>query len=180
MLIPPDLAAELALLTKAIDLRDADVAETLTRLVATTQNAVESYLGLSVAITIDQTTHGFTVLNDGVQPEQIRSSLLVPLPAKPASVALILYAATPGAFIDLAADLACITGRELDELRLDEHRTFSAGGAAPTQLRVSRPSIRHSVSLPDADETGQVRHEASFHAPSGVRGSSRAQPTEGK
>jgi hypothetical protein len=49
-------------------------------------------------------------------------------------VALILYAATPGAFIDLAADLSWITGRTIADFRLDEHRTLPASYIDPTPL----------------------------------------------
>lgn len=34
---------------------------------------------------------------------------------------VILYAATPGAFVDLAADLSWLAGLELDEFALDQH-----------------------------------------------------------
>jgi hypothetical protein len=135
--IPAGLAAELTLLTQALDLPGTDVAETLTRLAADAQTAIDSYLGLSIAITANRAQFDLTVLTEGTQPEHIRSSLLVPL-ATPAgispaastartaaaSLTLILYAATPGAFTDLAADLSWITGRALADFRLDEHRTL--------------------------------------------------------
>jgi hypothetical protein len=35
------------------------------------------------------------------------------------SVVIVLYAAMPGAFVDLAADLAWLTGRALDDVGLD-------------------------------------------------------------
>ncbi|HEY5334807.1 MAG TPA: hypothetical protein VIJ71_02160, partial [Mycobacteriales bacterium] len=64
----------------------------------------------------------------------IRTSLMVPLTTAAtdasttsASVALILYAGSPGAFVDLAADLAWITGRAPADFRLDEHRGLPAG-----------------------------------------------------
>jgi hypothetical protein len=139
--IPARLAAELALLTQALDLPGTDVAQTLGRLAADAQSAVESYLGLSVAITADRIRFDLTLLDDGTQSVHIQTSLLVPLSTAaaqasetPGSVALILYAATPGAFIDLAADLSWITGRALTEFRLDEHRTLPSTYVAPTSL----------------------------------------------
>jgi hypothetical protein len=138
--ITPGLAAELALLTQALDLPDTNVADTLTRLTADAQAAVDSYLGLSVAITASQSRFGFTVLDEGVRPEHIRTSLLIPLtPAADentatASVALILYAGTPGAFVDLAADLAWITGRASADFLLDEHRALASHNADPATL----------------------------------------------
>jgi hypothetical protein len=137
--IPAGLTAELDLLTQALDLPGTDMAETLNRLVADAQAAVDSYLGLSVMIVANRSEFDLTVLNEGSRPEHIRTSLLVPLSTVaahriPASVALILYAAAPGAFIDLAADLSWITGRPLSEFRLDEHRTLPASYTNPAPL----------------------------------------------
>lgn len=139
MTIPAGLAAELGLLTQALDLCGTDVADTLTRLAADAQTAVESYLGLSVTITANRSEFDLTVLGEATPPELIRTSLLIPLSTAgpeasktPTSVALILYAATPGAFIDLAADLSWITGRALADFRLDEHRTLPPGYTDPT------------------------------------------------
>lgn len=141
-MITPGLAAELDLLTQALDLPGTDVAETVMRLAADARTAVASYLGLSVAITAIQSQFDLTVLDDRAGPDDIHTSLLVPLSTSPgagrtglASVALILYAATPGAFIDLAADLSWITGRTLEEFRLDEHRTLPSSHTEPTSLR---------------------------------------------
>jgi len=146
--ITPALAAELALLTQALDLSGTDVAETLTRLAARAQAAVDSYLGLSVEITTHLAAFALTLLNEGTQTEHIRTSLLVPLSATPAketqarvgtmasaSMALILYAATPGAFIDLAADLAWLTGRAAVDFRLDENRSLPQNYNNPRPLR---------------------------------------------
>jgi hypothetical protein len=130
MTIPAGLAAELDLLTQALDLPDADVAKTLTRLAADSQTAVDTYLGLTVIIIANRSRFDLTVLNEGAQAGDIRTSLLIPLSADvggqnpPTSVGVVLYAAKPGAFIDLAADLSWITGRPLDDFRFDEHRAL--------------------------------------------------------
>ena len=140
MTMPEGLAAELALLTQALDLPGTDVAETVSRLVADAQSAVSSYLGLSVAISANHSDFDLTILKDGTQPKDIRSSLLVPLSTAAAdvgttaSVALILYAATPGAFLDLAADLSWITARTLREFPLDAHCTLPDSVISPTPL----------------------------------------------
>lgn len=141
MTISPGLAAELGLLTQALDLPDIDTAETLTRLAVDAQTAVKSYLGLSVMITANRSQFDLTVLNTGTRPEQIRASVLVPFSpgsvdgsAAAPSVALILYAAAPGAFIDLAADLSWITGRTLADFRLDEHRTLPVSVTDPSPV----------------------------------------------
>ncbi len=134
MTIPPGLAAELALLTEALDLPDVGMAEILTHLAADARSAVESYLGLSVVIAAHQSTFGLTFLNENAHPEQITTSLLVPLAAAAdgaeGSITLILYAETPGAFVDLAVDLAWITGRPAEEFVLDEHRSLPTDSTA--------------------------------------------------
>ncbi len=141
MTIPAGLAAELHLLTQALDLPGVDVAATLIRLAVDAQTAVASYLGLSVAITANRSEFDFTVLCDGAQPEDVQASLLIPLSTvaadaskSSASVALILYAGRPGAFVDLAADLAFITERTLADFRLDEHLVLPATYSEPTAL----------------------------------------------
>jgi hypothetical protein len=140
VILKPGLAAELELLTQALDLPGTDVAETLSLLAADAHTAVDSYRGLSVAITANRSQFDLTVLADGTHPDDILTSILIPLSnaagrAFPASVALILYACTPGAFIDLAADLSWITGRALADFRLDEHRTLPSSYMNPGPLR---------------------------------------------
>ncbi len=142
MTVPAGLAAELRLLTQALDLSGADVADTLTRLAADAQCTVASYLGLSVAITANHSKLDFTVLSDGTRPEAIRTSLLIPLTTATASarrsstsVALILLAAaSSGAFTDLSADLSWITGRAPADFRLDEHLALPASYTDPTAI----------------------------------------------
>lgn len=140
-MITPGLAAELDLLTQALDLPGTDLAETVMRLAADARTAVASYLGLSVAITANRAQFDLTALDERTGADDIRASVLIPLSTAPgaartgpASVALILYAATPGAFIDLAADLSWITGRTLTEFSLDAHLTLPSGHTEPTPL----------------------------------------------
>lgn len=157
-MITPGLAAGLDLLTQALDLPGTDVAETMRRLAVDARTAVASYLGLSVAITaeqspFEQSPFDLTVLDDGAGPGDIHTSLLVPLATTPGAgstgttpVALILYAATPGAFVDLAADLAWVTGRPLTEFRLDGHLTLPSSHTEPPRCGPCRSSIRRSAS----------------------------------
>ncbi|TVS73821.1 hypothetical protein, partial [Mycobacterium helveticum] len=71
------------------------------------QAAVPSYLGLSVTVDGSIPPFTFTTLEDGAA-KNVRTSLRLMLPgiddgrAAPL-VALILYAGTPGTFVDLAA-----------------------------------------------------------------------------
>lgn len=119
----------LAVLTETLDGPGIDIAEFLRGLATGARVAVHSYLGLSVAITTNGSPLDFAVLEDGVRPADIRSSLMVPLSAVIGAgvsaepvITLILYAGTPGAFIDLAADLAWLTAHPVGAFPLDEHR----------------------------------------------------------
>ncbi len=72
-MITPGLAAELGLLTQALDLPGTDMAETLRRLAADARTAVASYLGLSVAITaepspFEESPFDLTVLDEAPDP----------------------------------------------------------------------------------------------------------------
>ena len=65
-----------------------------------------------------------TTLADGAVAGDICTSPHVPLSGigaghEPATVAVILYAGMPGTFVDLAADLAWLTGRPPTDFMLD-------------------------------------------------------------
>jgi hypothetical protein len=134
------LAAYLAALSETFDDPDTDIAETMRRLGADTKVAVNSYLGLSVMIADGGQHINLTALDDLVEPGDIRTSLMLPLGADGADgaastgtqpvLALILYAGTPGTFVDLAADLASLAGRALTELLLDEHLVLPEDASA--------------------------------------------------
>lgn len=129
MNITAALAADLATLTAALDDPGLVIADTLAQLVADTKLAVRAYVGLTVTITASGRQFTLTVLESGIEPGDIVTSLRFSMQSAPrddswASVAvLILYAAKPGAFVDLAADLAWLTGRALADFVLDQHRT---------------------------------------------------------
>jgi hypothetical protein len=81
--------------------------------------AVSSYLGLTVTIAVDGHEISFSLTETAGHAE---TSLRIPLPAiagsEPGST-LVLYAATPGAFVDLSADLAWALGVNQADLLLD-------------------------------------------------------------
>lgn len=130
------LAAELAILAEALDGAGSDPATSLNQLTTDLRRAVPSYLGLTVLLAGIEQPVELTVLPDGVAG--IVTSVLVPLsgPAerRPA-VALILYAGTAGAFVDLAADLAWLTGFGLAEFVLDRHLAVPLGRDGGESLR---------------------------------------------
>jgi hypothetical protein len=142
--ITATLAADLTALTESLDDPDTDIAATLRQLATGAKLAVRSYLGLSVTITASGQQIIFTALEDHTQPGDIGTSLMMPLPpagpngndAEPIN-ALILYAQRRGAFIDVAADLSWLTGRDPSEFVLDHHLTLPNHLDAPEGLTVA-------------------------------------------
>ncbi len=135
------LTTDLAALTEALEDPGVDLAETLRLLGRDTAHAVDSYLGLSVTITGDGHPITFTALREAASGTEILSSVQIPLIAGNVAgagsggvAALILYASKPGAFVDLAADLAWITGRPLSEFVIDQHLSRALDLALPSGL----------------------------------------------
>jgi hypothetical protein len=129
------LAADLALLTQALDNPDIDLESALRALTADVKCAVPAYTGMTITIALDGHQVSFTVHDDAtVKPA---TSLLIPLAAviatDPAST-LVLYAATPGAFVDLAADLSYALGIEPTALTRDGHLDLATDTAGLTGL----------------------------------------------
>jgi hypothetical protein len=141
MKISAALAADLGILTAALDEPGADVLRSLRRLGVGAQEAVPSYLGLSVTVDGSDPPFTFTIFEEGAA-DGVRTSLRLTLPgvgdgwASP-SVALILYAGKPGTFVDLAADLAWLTGRPPSDFALDQHLSVRVGSDAGTSLRAA-------------------------------------------
>jgi hypothetical protein len=150
MKIGAALAADLDILTAALDDPGADVLHTLQQLGIDAQATVRAYLGLSVTVAGSDPPFTFTVLEDGAVAADVRTSLWLTLPgvgvgvgvgvgdgrAAP-SVALILYAGTPGTFVDLTADLAWLTGRPPSDFVLDQHLSGPARPDAGIYLRTA-------------------------------------------
>jgi len=135
------LAAELGILTAALDEPGADVLHSLHRLGVDAQAAVSSYLGLSLIVE-GGSPFTFSTLEDGAA-DKVRTSLRLTLPAGVGEgragllVALIFYAARPGTFVDLAADLAWLTGRPPSEFALDQHLSVPVGPDGGTSVRAA-------------------------------------------
>jgi hypothetical protein len=144
MKIGAALAADLGILTAALDEPGTDVLHTLHQLGVDAQAAVPTYLGLSVTVDGSDPPFAFTIIEDGAVTDDVRTSLWLTLPgvgdgrASP-SVALILYAETPGTFVDLTADLAWLTGRPPSDFVLDQHLSGPARPGTATYLRT--PSV---------------------------------------
>ena len=119
----------------------ADVLHSLHRLGVDTQAAVPTFLGLSVTVAGSDPPFTFTICEEDAA-DGVGASLSLTLPGVgegwvSPSVALVLYARTPGTFVDLAADLAWLTGRAPSDFALDQHLSVPAGSDAGTYLRAA-------------------------------------------
>jgi hypothetical protein len=150
MTIGAALAADLGILTAALGESGADVLHTLHQLCVDAEAAIPSYLGLSVIVDGSDPPFTFTTLEHDAA-DDVRTSLWLTLPdvgvgrASP-SVAFILYAGTPGTFVDLTADLAWLTGRPLSDFVLDQHLSAPTGSDTGTYLRTA-PVINQAIGV---------------------------------
>jgi hypothetical protein len=140
MKIGAALAVDLVILTAALDEPDSDLLRSLHQLGVDAQTAVPSYLGLSVTVEGSDPPFRFTTLEHGA--DEIRTSLRLTLPSVAAGraspvAAIILYAGTPGTFVDLSADLAWLTGCPHSDFALDQHLCAPGGADTGTQLRTA-------------------------------------------
>jgi hypothetical protein len=133
------LAADLRRLTAALDEPGADIAASLRQLAADTLAAIPSFLGLSVILNRSDRLFTFTYLTDGVAADDVRTSLRATVRGvsdgrAPPREAIILYAGSPGTFVDLAADLAWLTARPHGDFALDQDLTIPTGSLTGTPL----------------------------------------------
>ncbi len=143
--IDGSLAAVLAALTRALDDPAVDIATTLTRVATDSRFAVSSFLGLSVVVQSSGEALELTALDPAIESGDIKASLLMPLRAAPPDPstaaesvsALILYAGVPGAFVDLAADLAWVTGWHPAAFVMDGHLNRPEAEYGPNRLQVA-------------------------------------------
>jgi hypothetical protein len=118
------LAADLAALTQALDNPNIDLEQGLQAFIGDAKLAISSYTGMTMTIALDGHTVSFTAHHDATSATVAATSLLIPLAALTTSdtaSTLRLYAATPGAFVDLAADLSYALGTDPTTLVLDNH-----------------------------------------------------------
>lgn len=109
MKLTPALVADLTSLTSALDDPDVDLQCSLDRLGATVGKAVSSILGLSMTVRVADHPITLTTTRTAAPATAARSavvgaSISMPLPEQAATV--VFYAGSPGAFVDLAADVA--------------------------------------------------------------------------
>jgi hypothetical protein len=130
--ISAQLAADLAALSQALD-EDVDLETTVRDFAAAAKLAVTSYLGMTVTVSANGHQVSLSVPEHDRAEHDIATSLLIPLvnltPTEAGS-SLVLYAGTPGAFVDLAADLTYALQVGPDGLIIDAHLnpTFEDSG----------------------------------------------------
>jgi hypothetical protein len=133
------LAADLSILTAALDEPGTDVAHSLRQLTANAIAAIPTFLGMTVTVGVGDPPFTFTTFVEGAWTGGVRTSLRLAQPGVgdvgllPA-VVFVLYAGSPGAFVDLAADLAWLTARPLGDFVLDQHVPVPAEWISATSL----------------------------------------------
>lgn len=142
MMIPATVLADLQLLDEVLEGASPDTRGMLAVLTSEAAHAVSSYLGLSVVIlTDDEAALEITTLLSESSAEPIGASLRFDVRGdssssseEPALIELILYAAQPGAFVDLAADLTWLTARPWRDVRVDQDLVGPQEGAQTRSL----------------------------------------------
>jgi hypothetical protein len=125
--IPAVLAADLNALATALDGSGSELEQLLGALVDDLRVAVDSYLGLMLTMVLDERPLTLVTMvwpDELAQPGAVGSSVsmsLAGLPDAGSGSELVLYAAEPGAFVDLAADVAFALGQPLSTIVFDAH-----------------------------------------------------------
>jgi hypothetical protein len=126
------LAADLGLLSAAIHNTDGGLEPVLQSLATELHATVESYVGLTITIAAEGHRISFTSSEPGAIATTSLSIPLTALAGSETGSSLVLYATTPGAFVDLAADLGWVLEIQPSALVLDQHLQVPAplGGVA--------------------------------------------------
>lgn len=154
------LAADLAVLTRTIGRPDVDLDAQLHAVIKAANFAIDSYLGMTLTIVVDGQPVTVTAREDVTT--QIATSLLIPLgPARSggATTTLTIYAANPGAFVDLAADLSYALGLPYAALVFDDHPAAPADGSGMTG-RDTQSAVNQAIGvLIDRGSTPEAARE---------------------
>lgn len=128
------LMADLAVLTAALEDPDADLVTLVDQLGVSAAVAVNSFLGLRLTLIVD----GYPFIMSTVEGDPVcATSARVPLPAADGTDAgseIVFHAATPGALVDLAADVTYRLGLRSGEVVLDADLAPGGTAAASTGL----------------------------------------------
>jgi hypothetical protein len=135
-MLPAALEADLQLLS-ALSGRGEDIEQLLQAMFHDLKAAIPSAKGMSLTVRVSGQDVTVTTLDDD-EISPIGASILFPLgPEEPENqnTCIVFYAATPGAFVDLAADLGWTTGLPPQTILLDQHLLLPVSGSAVTGLR---------------------------------------------
>lgn len=135
-MLPAALEADLHLLS-ALAGRGDDIESLLQAMLYDLKAAIPSAKGLSLTVRVSGHDVTITTLDDDkVRP--VGASILFPLrlgAAEYEGTCIVFYAANPGAFVDLAADLGWTTGLPPQTILLDQHLLLPVAGSAVTGLQ---------------------------------------------
>jgi hypothetical protein len=145
------LAADLAILSQALDESAGDIADALHQLAADVSLAVRSHVGLTVIARNAASRLTLTAMAPFARPVDVASSVMIPLSDASAAEAglrfvVILYADRPGAFIDVVADLCWLTGRPVSSFAIDQHLRLPAEPDSHSGLAGS-PLINQAIGV---------------------------------
>ena len=165
---PTALAADLATLTRALGHPDTDLEGSMRLLDAALHAAIDSYLGLSISSTAGGAPVVLTAVHDAARPGPVRSSLRIPLVVLGTSGpgdALLFYAANPGAFVDLAADVTWALAAGDEALVLDDDLAVdlsTPAGSGLAEMSVINQAIGALIAQGFAADAAAVelRHRA--------------------
>ena len=130
------LSVALADLSDALEEPGCDLERRLDSLCTALTNAVPSFIGMTITVAVDPQEVRFTVSSRPSSP-RIATSLLIPLSAlspTPCAGTILLCAAVPGAFVDLAADLSHAIPAPLDNFVHDAHDGVTFDGVGVSGL----------------------------------------------
>ncbi len=166
MHLPATVQQDLQALTDALDDPDADLSGSFTRLAASVRLTVQSYLGLSLLVASGPDDTVLTVFDDVADRSLARTSLFLALSAtegstdEPTLTGLVLYAGTPGAFVDLAADAAWLDVAHA--LSLDHHLPAPTD-TTPSTFLGDRSTINEALGVLLSDGTTLQHARAELH-----------------
>ncbi len=149
MPIPASMQRDLRALSDALDDPDADLSGSIAQLAASVRLTSASYLGLSLLVASSPEDLVLPVFDEASDRSMARTSLFMSLSPsdgssdEPTLTGIVLYAATPGAFVDLAADARWLD--LADSLSLDQHLPAPAD-ATPTVL-LDRSAINQALGV---------------------------------
>jgi hypothetical protein len=155
--------ADLRALSQALDERDGHLESLLRDLGTSCALAVSSCLGFSITLLVDGSTVGVSLLEEPQDYRPVLTSVTIPLASLlclAAGSEITLYAATPGAFVDLAADLSYALGLGPGIAQFDKHLTPPPSGSSLADLDHAKVH-NHAVGilLDQGYDLGEARAE---------------------